>query len=180
VKRWVAVALLLVVFATTLWGQAGAQAARPGSRTPLRATGPEHALGVTFVQVPRGAPVRDIGAGQGALDLGPVSYMAGTAREGITVTRRPRSFLISTSFGLRVGNEPSGGTAQLLGLVTHLNAGTRIAVDGISLSLTPQVLQVAIPFGEVSRHRLDVEIPVDAPETVSQTLNAIAFQVISN
>ena len=178
-KRWVAVALLLVVFATTLWGQAGAQD-RSGSRTPLRATGPEHALWVTFVQLPKGAPVRDVGGGQGALDLGPVSYMAGTAREGITVARRPRSFLISTIFGLRVGTEASGGTAQLLGLVTHLTAGTRIAVDGINLSLVPQVLQVAIPFGEVSRHRLEVEIPIDAPETVSQTLNAIAFQVISN
>jgi hypothetical protein len=135
---------------------------------------------VTFVQVPRGAPVRDIGAGQGALDLGPVSYMAGTAREGISVTRRTRSFLISTVFGLRVATEGVGGTAQLLGLVTHLNPGTRISVDGINLSPAPQVLQVAIPFGEVSRHRLEIEIPVDAPETVSQTLNAIAYQVISN
>src|SRR5437667_309790 len=73
---------------------------RGGKQAVRRPEGAESKPWLRFVQLPRGAPVRDLGAGQGALDLGSVSYLGGAVAEGVSVTRRARHLVISTVFGV--------------------------------------------------------------------------------
>ncbi len=133
---------------------------------------------VTFVPVPKGAPVQDIGGGRGALDLGPISYLTGAEREGVVVTRRSQSFLISTFFGLRLGGERSASTARLVAVLLQPSAVHKVWIDGVRLSSAPHILQMSLKLGAVTQHRLEIEVPIDAPEAAAQCLNTIAFQVL--
>ena len=115
-KRSTPSLILLLVLVPALWGQAGTTSGKkPVPRAAVRTEEPEPTIWVNFVPVPRGAPVRMAGGGQGTLDLGRVSYLGGATNEGVTVVRRGKSFVVSTIFGLRVGSETSSGTAKLIG-----------------------------------------------------------------
>ncbi len=114
------------------------------------------------------------------LDLGRISFFGGATNDGVNVVRRGKSFVVSTIFGLKVGSETSTGTAKLIGMVTQVSANHRISVDGVRLSLTPQVIQMAVKYGAVTEHRLEIELPTDAPEVAAQLLQAVAFQVLAN
>ena len=161
-------------------GQASPDTGKPGPHPAVtRSAESAPALWVAFVPVPKGAPVHDVGGGQGTLDLGPVSYLGGAQREGVTVIRRKQRFAISTWFGLRAGGgSGAGGTAKLLAFVTQLNPQQKVYIDGVRLTTAPQVNQMGIRFGAVTQHRLEVEVPADAPEMVAQSFNAISFQVL--
>lgn len=151
----------------------------PPARIAIREKSPDAPLWVTFVSVPKGAPVRSI-AGQGTLELGRITYLSGSTQDGVTVTQGKRTFTISTRFGLRVGVAENPGSAKLFGFLTQVNPAIRVAIDGVDLSPAPQVIEVAMKFGMVSEHRLDIEVPISMPEAAAQVLNAIAFQVIAN
>lgn len=179
-KRSVPSLILLLVLVPALWGQAIPPAEKPAPRAALRTKEPEPTIWVNFVPVPRGAPVSTAGGGQGTLDLGRISCFGGATNDGVTVVRRGKSFVVSTIFGLRVGPDTSAGTAKLIGLLTQVNATYRIAVDGIRLAPTPQVIQMAVKYGAVTEHRLDIEIPVDNPEVAALLLQSVAFQVLPN
>ena len=93
--------------------------------------------------------------------------------------RRKQRFAISTWFGLRAGGgSVAGGTAKLLAFVSQLSPQQKVYIDGVRLTTAPQVIQIGIRFGAVTQHRLEVEVPVDAPEMVAQSFNAISFQVL--
>ena len=170
--------LVVVVLAGLL--PAAAATNKPAAQVVKRSDpASDAALWVNFVPVPKGAPVRTI-AGQGTLDLGSISYAAGSSQDGVTVTRRPRTFTISTRFGLQVGTPNGAGTAKLLGVLAGINPAIRVAVDGVRLSPAPQVIQMALKFGAVTEHSLEIEIPISMPEAAAQVVNAISFQVIAN
>lgn len=162
-----------------------AQNAQPGNPTSprtvgvVREKGSEAALWVNFVPVPRGARVRSI-AGQGTLELGRMSYLSGATEDGVTIQRHGRTFTVSTRFGLQVGDSTMHGTAKLVAVLTQLNPAIRVAVDGVRLSSAPEVIQMAIPYGVVTEHSLQMEIPTSMPDVAAQVANAIAFQVIAN
>jgi hypothetical protein len=172
---------LLVAIAALLPAVAakGLQPGEPTLRSAVRQPASEAALWVNFVSVPKGAPVRSI-AGQGTLELGRMSYLSGVSEEGITVRRQARTFTISTRFGLLVGDRTMHGSAKLVAVLTHLNPAIRVAVDGVNLSSSPAVVQMAIKYGAVSEHQLEIEIPTSMPETAAQVANSIAFQVFAN
>ena len=174
------VAALLLGLAPALWAQTDRDARKSAAQVTVQSKGQEGSIWVSFVPVPRGAPVRDVGGGQGTLDLGPVSYLTGAAREGVSVTRKGRSFVVETSFGVRAGNSEMAGTAKLIGLVTQVYPRARVYVDGTRLTLAPQVIQMAMKYGAVSEHRLQIELPTDTPETAARCFNSIAFQVLPN
>lgn len=171
--------LLLAVFAGLL--PAAAQNAQPAesTRKAVRNKASDASLWLNFVPVPKGAPVRSI-AGQGTLDLGRISYLSGSMQDGVTVTRGTRTFSVRTRFGLQVGTPGNAGTVKLLGLLTEMHPGVRVTLDGINLSPAPEVIDMAMKFGAVTEHRLEVEIPISMPEAAAEVINAIAFQVIAN
>lgn len=170
--------VLLLLVVPALWSQGKPEAGKPGAATVIRPKESDPTIWVTFVPVPRGVPVLDVGGGRGTLDLGSISYLTGATREGVNVSRRAQSYVISTAFGLRVGGAGSTGTAKLLGFLVQPLVVHKIWIDGVRLSLTPQILQMTLKYGMVSEHRLEIEVPVDAPETAAQCLNAIAFQIL--
>ncbi len=179
VQRCALCLLLLLSLAPLSWSQGGA----PGEKSGLRAVrakeaGPE--IWVEFVAIPNGAPIRQMAGGVGMLDLGPLSCLGGASTEGVTVVRRSKSCVVSTRFGLRVGAVAASGTAKLIALVTQVNANTRVAVDGMRLTILPQVVQMAASFGAVETHRLEIEVPIDAPEELAQVAQSVVFQVVAN
>jgi hypothetical protein len=176
--RW---AWLLAVTAALL-PAAAAQSAQPGEPTPrtaVREKPSDSGLWVKFVPVARGARVRSI-AGQGTLELGRMSYLSGASEEGVTIHRHVRTFTVSTRFGLMAGEPGMHGTAKLMAVLTALNPAIRVAVDGVNLSTSPEVIQMAMKYGVVSEHQLEIEIPTSMPDAAAQVANAIAFQVIAN
>ncbi len=172
--------ILLLSFAPALWGQAGTQAGKPGPRAAVRAKEPEPAIWVNFVPLASGAPVHAVTGQVGTLDLGRISYMGGTDAGGIKIFRKKNSFVVSTVIGLRVGPESPTATARLMGTVTEVSAASRISVDGVRLTISPQIIQMAVPLGPVTSHRLEIEVPIDEPEAVAQVARSIAFQVVAN
>ena len=172
--------ILLLLAVLPLWGQGSPESGKPGPRPAVtRSAEPDPALWVAFVPVPKGAPIHDVGGGQGTLDLGPVSYLGGARRDGVTVVRHKQRFVISTWFGLKAGGgSAASGTAKLLAFVSQLSPLQKVSLDGIRLTQVPQIVQVGVRYGAVTQHRLEVEVPVDAPEMVAQSINAISFQVL--
>lgn len=179
-KRSAPILIVLLVLVPALWGQVTPPGEKPAPRAAVRTKEPEPNIWVSFVPVPRGAPVSMAAGGQGTLDLGRISFFGGATNDGVTVVRRGKSFVVSTIFGLRVGSEASTGTAKLIGLLTQMNANYRISVDGVRLALTPQVIQMAVKYGAVTEHRLDIEVPADNPEVAAQLFQSVAFQVLAN
>lgn len=145
----------------------------------LRNKSAEPALWLNFVPCPKGAPVRSI-AGQGTLDLGRVSYQTGSTEQGVQIKRGKQTFTVSTRFGLQVGTPDAQGTAKLVGVLTQIHPGVRVAVDGVELSTVPEVIQMAVRFGLVTEHRLEIEIPTSMPDATAQVANAISFVVIAD
>ena len=177
-ERWV----LLLTVVTALAAVASGQAAQPGESAAgkvIRNKSTDAALWLTFVPFPKGAPVRSI-AGQGTLDLGRVSYLTGSSEEGVQIKRGKQTFTVSTRFGLQIGAPNAQGAAKLLGVLSQANPAIRVAIDGIDLSVAPQVIQMAVRFGVVTEHRLEIEIPVSMPEAAAQVANSISFVVIAD
>ena len=179
-KRGAPYLILLLSLVPPLWCQTGTPAEKPGPRAAVRVKEPATAIWVNFVPIPSGAPVRSLKSDLGTLDLGRVSYRGGAATDGVTITRRKGSFVVSTVFGLRVGSASGTGTAKLVGMVTEVNANNRVSVDGVRLTVVPQVIQMALPCGAVTTHRLEIEVPTDAPAIAAQVAQSIAFQVVAN
>ncbi|HEU5451159.1 MAG TPA: hypothetical protein VFU76_04205 [Terriglobales bacterium] len=175
IRSWLVVAVLAGLL------PAAAQTTPPAGKAkqPIRGKASAAALWVNFVPVPKGAPVRSI-AGQGTLDLGRISYTAGSTQDGVTITQGPRTFTVRTRFGLQVGSPDNVGTAKLLGVLNGINPAIRVTVDGVRLTPSPEVIQMALKFGAVSEHRLEIEVPVTMYEAAAQVVNAISFQVIAN
>lgn len=176
--RW---AWLLAVSAALL-SAAAAQNTQPGeptARNAVRGKASDTALWVNFVPVPKGARVRSI-AGQGTLELGQMSYLSGASEEGVTIHRGPRTFTVSTRFGLQVGDSSMHGTAKLVAVLTQIEPAIRVTVDGVNLTSSPEVIQMAIKYGAVNEHRLEMEIPTSMSGAAAQVVNSIAFQVVAN
>lgn len=172
----------LLAAAAALLPAASAQNAQPGEptvRNAVREQASDAALWMNFVPVPKGARVRSI-AGQGTLELGRMSYLSGASEEGVTIRRHAHTFTVSTRFGLLVGDPAMHGTAKLVAVLTQLTPAIRVAVDGVNLSTSPEVVGMSMKYGVVSEHQLEIEIPTSMPDAAAQVANSIAFQVFAN
>lgn len=90
------------------------------------------------------------------IDAGAVSWN-GDGKKGASTRRQ---------IGIRIGR-PSGearGTATLRAFLE--TAGTRcsVRIDGILLGPVPRIVQANAPIGITTKHRIEIEVPTDAPE----------------
>jgi hypothetical protein len=138
-------------------------------------------ISVAFRPTADGATLAPGGPGQGTLDLGVVSY-GGTARtSNVQVTRQHDRFMVSTKFGLSL-DDPARSTASaaVLAALAYPETLHTIRLDGVTLTVTPQVVMGQARLGAVSLHRLEIEVPTSLTEKNAQLHNAIVFQVIPN
>lgn len=138
-----------------------AQAAgTPRTTTPVLAAAPT----ITILAAPTGAMLESQGVNNASMNLGPISYFKGTSAAGETSQKNPASFVVSTRFELKVdcpGN--SSSRVNLTASRLDASASYTIAIDGISLAPTAQMLVPSMPCGTAGGHRLDVEVPVSTP-----------------
>jgi hypothetical protein len=163
-KQIIALCFFLGSGASIAWGQ------RPPSRTVATAVisrqpalEPANAS-ITFLTAANGAPAQDLGAGQGLLNLGSVSYFSRSSGNDEMQTQKS-SFSVSTRFGVRIGdvNQHRAGTVNVSAALINPNTLRTVRVDGVRLSIVPQIIARRISYGAVTEHVLQVTIPTSDP-----------------
>jgi hypothetical protein len=112
-----------------------------------------------------GVMIRSQAAGNASLDLGRVSYFKGASARGQSSQKTSGSLVISTRFVLKVDcpGSPPSSQVNLTMSRTDAAATHSMAIDGIVVGSTAQLLAQAMPCGSSSEHRLDVEVPISTP-----------------
>ena len=138
-------------------------------------------ISVAFRSTADGATLAPGGPGQGTLDLGVVSYGGAARASNVQVTRQRDHFVVSTKFGLSL-DDPARHTASaaVLAALAYPETLHTIWLDGVKLSVTPQLVLGQARLGAVSSHHLEIEVPTSLTEKNAQVHNAIIFQVIPN
>src|SRR5271165_6926498 len=116
---------------------------------------------ITILAASTGAVLRSLGAANASLNLGPVSYFKGASAAGESSTKTSSSLVISTRFVLRVDCPATAGSSQVGVTMSRQDASSShaMAIDGMSLGTSEQILMQSMPCGSQGEHRLDVEIP---------------------
>jgi hypothetical protein len=94
------------------------------------------------------------------VDAGTISWRGGRKQYSVTVA-------------IRIGKatREARGTATLRAYLETPDPHAAIRVDGILLGATPRVIQRNAPIGIAMNHRLEIEVPVSAPEgTLAATI----------
>lgn len=163
-KPMIALCFLVGIGASIAWGQ------RPPSRTVTTAViSRQPALetanaSITFLTAANGAPAQNLGAGQGLLNLGSISYSSrGTGTEAVQAQKG--NFSVSTRFGVRIGEvgRRHAGTVNVSAALVNPNTLRSVRVDGVRLTIVPQIIGRRISYGTVSEHVLQVTIPTSDP-----------------
>jgi len=170
---------IIVLVAGYGWTQTGTQGHRVPAAVIKRSATVPASISVSFVELPDGAQLMGGRRGHGELVMPPVAYGMGAPKAGVRVERRTSSFIVSSRFGLRVDG-PSGasGSAVVSAFLLTPDPYCMYFLDGIKLSMTPQVVAARSRFGAVTEHRLDVEVPVNM--TVGAAANNIGFTAVPN
>jgi hypothetical protein len=135
--------LILLLLAVTPNLQAG------GRRRAVAAPHPSSSgLSLTFLDSGRGDTA--------AIDAGTMSWRGGRNRFSVT----------TRTFALRIGPQSSDarGTATLRAYLETADPHATIRIDGIVLGTAPRVIQRNAPLGIAVTHRLEIEVPVTAPD----------------
>jgi hypothetical protein len=114
-----------------------------GRRRTVAVSPPSSALVITFLDE------------AGFLDTGPLACDAGR-----------RSSLVSRTVRMRIGaaSAESHRTATVRAYLELADSHRTIRVDGVVLSVAPQVVRRHAPVGVASAYRIDIEVPATAPE----------------
>ena len=148
---------LLVVF--TLHLHAGAR------RRAVAAPVPSDELSIAFVD-----------AGHDVLDAGAIAFrptaVGSKGRRGMAATTR--------MFGLRIGqpSREARGTATLRAFLETADPRCVVRIDGVVLGTAPRVIRHHAPIGIAMRHRLEIEVPPQAPE--GALLTTIGWEVTTD
>ena len=141
---------LTIVLASLL--VSSADPAFAGGRRRAAAVSPSRDdLTITFTEA-RGT------AGDAVIDAGRIAYRP--RRNG------PRTSTTTRRFGIRIGaasGEPRG-TATLRAWLETTDPNTTIRIDGVVLGTVPRVVDGQARIGVVTDHRLEIEVPLSAPE----------------
>jgi hypothetical protein len=138
-------------------------------------------IAVRLVALPDGVALNGTAGGTWDLDLGKFSYAAAPAKPNISARRLSSSLVVSTEFGVEIVNGSiSGGTATLLALLQSVLARYSVRIDGILLESSALPVAPHLRMGTVSRHRLEIEIPVNLTEKDAHLSNAIQFSVVQD
>ncbi len=119
-----------------------------GRQRAVAVSPPSSPLSLTFLEGGQAATA--------AVDAGTIAWRGGR-KQSSTTTR---------TFGIRIGNptREGRGTATLRAYLETPDPHATIRVDGILLGSTPRVIQRNAPIGIAVTHRLEIEVPVTAPE----------------
>jgi hypothetical protein len=136
---------------------------------------------VTLTRAPDGAPMTAGASGQQVMDLGPVSYGAGSRVANVQVNKRADRFVVATRFGLLI-QDPTGRalSAAVLVSLAYPESTYTFWMDGVRLATTPQTVQGQARLGVTQSHSLQIEVPAALSEKNSQLQNAVLFQVVPN
>jgi hypothetical protein len=120
--------------------------------------------------------------GVGTVNLGKVSYAAGSDTPGVTVQRVQRGFYVQTAVGMRVGDAASEGgeTVSMKAWLQSQPAPYQIYLDGVQLTTQPVMVDTRVLTGVVTRHELRIHVPADTSEKESSLQTEISLQVVRN
>ena len=120
-------------------------------------------------------------AGRGTLDLGAVSYGSSSRSANVEVRSSAGHMVVSTKVGLSL-KDPAGHltAATLLASQVLPESAYVLRLDGIRLTTTPQIIQSRVLVGQISAHRLEIEVPGSVTEKNPGLHNSIIFQVVPN
>lgn len=115
------------------------------------------------------------------MDLGPVSYGAGSRVANVEVNKRADRFVVATKFGLLI-QDPTGRalSAAVQVSLAYPESTYTFWIDGVKLATTPQTVQAQARLGVTQSHSLQIEVPAGLSEKNSQLQNAVLFQVVPN
>jgi hypothetical protein len=107
-----------------------------------------------------------VDAGNALLDTGAIAFRPGKKAAATTRT-----------FALRIGrpSREARGTATLRAFVQTGDPRWLVRIDGIPLGPAPRVIRHHAPIGIALRHRLEIDVPPEAPE--GALLLAIGWEV---
>lgn len=116
--------------------------------------------------LPADLSIEFVDAGNAPLDTGAISFRPGKKTAGTIRT-----------FALRIGrpSREARGTASLRAFVQTGDPRCLVRIDGIPLGPAPRVIQHHAPIGIAMRHRLEIDVPPEAPE--GALLLAIGWEV---
>ena len=135
---------------------------------------------ITFLTSPTGAPVHSLGADQGTLSLGAISYFLQPDVNGVTTQRQKGSLIVSSTFDLRI-DFTHGHRTDTATVSAYLLSATPLAtvsVDGVQLSMTPGIIGRQISYGAVTEHQLQIVVPMSMP--AGQLCDSIGVLVTPN
>ena len=119
---------------------------------------------ITFLKIADGAAIELTGVNNAVLTLGSLSNTAQANHNGTQIWSQEASFAVSTRLGLRLDlSEPSRrGTARGAYLM-NTDLLRKVWLDGIPLSIIPNVISSHISYGTVTEHVLKIVVPASAP-----------------
>lgn len=120
--------------------------------------------------------------GVGTVNLGNVSYAAGSDKPGVTVQRAQKGFYVQTAVGMRIGNVAgmSGETVSMKAWLQSPANPYRIFLDGVELTTQPTMVDTRVFTGVVTRHELKIHVPSNTSEKESSLQSEISVQVVRN
>lgn len=130
-----------------------------GRQRVLAASAPREALAITFLD-----------AGAAMVDAGTIVWHGGSKRSVVT-TRR---------VSMRIGDasRESRGTATVRAYLETPDPRATIRIDGITLTNAPRIIHANAPIGIAFTQRVEIEVPVTAPEGPLQA--TIAWEVTTD
>ena len=133
---------------------------------------PDHAHGggrrrVLAVSPPSSTPQLTLVGAAGAVDAGTIAWRGG----------RTRSATAARTVTLRIGEPLPGlrGTATVRAFVETFDPHCMIRIDGVPLTTAPRIIRRHAPVGVAFTHRIEIEVPVTAPDGPLQA--SIAWDV---
>ncbi|HYO76985.1 MAG TPA: hypothetical protein VE010_11020 [Thermoanaerobaculia bacterium] len=119
-----------------------------GRQRAVAVTPPPSGLSLTVLETGR--------ASTAVVDAGTISWRGGRRRYSVT----------ARTFAMRIGaaSREARGTATVRAFLETPDPHATIRIDGIVLSATPRIVQRNAPIGIAVTHRLEIEVPVSAPE----------------
>jgi hypothetical protein len=120
---------------------------------------------ITFLKIADGAAIELTGVNNAVLTLGSLSNTAQANHNGTQIWSQEASFAVSTRLGLRLDlSEPSRrGTARVSAYLMNTDLLRKVWLDGIPLSIIPNVISSHISYGTVTEHVLKIVVPASAP-----------------
>jgi len=175
--------LLLVVSSLNAngWTQRKSSVKHTSSAAQSLRTQSAGSISVTLTRAPDGAPMTAASSGQQIMDLGAVSYGAGSRVSNVEVNKRTDRFVVATRFGLVIQDSTGrSSSAAVLAYLAYPENVYTFWIDGVKLATTPQMVQAQARLGVTQSHRLQIEVPATLSEKNSQLQNAVIFQVVPN